>query len=84
MRSPLNSHIAPRLPAARLCSRSKIEAGWWVSRPPAGTLVEKALEAGVNLFDAAGVYAVGDSERFLGEVLRNLGVLRESYCVASC
>jgi predicted oxidoreductase len=42
----------------------------------ASAMVAKAFEAGVNLFDTADVYALGDSERFLGEALRNLGVPR--------
>jgi aryl-alcohol dehydrogenase-like predicted oxidoreductase len=46
-------------------------------------MVAKAFEAGVNLFDTADVYALGDSERFLGEALRNLGERRESYLIAT-
>ena len=49
----------------------------------ASALVAKSFEAGVNLFDTADVYALGDSERFLGEALRNLGVPRESYLIAT-
>jgi aryl-alcohol dehydrogenase-like predicted oxidoreductase len=46
-------------------------------------LVAKAFEAGVNLYDTADVYALGDSERFLGEALWNRGVPRESYVIAT-
>jgi aryl-alcohol dehydrogenase-like predicted oxidoreductase len=61
------------------------------SYPPLGSLtqqdasamVAKAFEAGVNLFDTADVYALGDSERFLGDAVRNLGVPRESYLIAT-
>ncbi len=49
----------------------------------ANTLVAKAYDAGVTLFDTADVYAVGASERFLGEALRNLGQPRESYVIAT-
>ena len=49
----------------------------------ASALVARAFEAGVNLFDTADVYALGDSERFLGEALRNLDVPRESYLIAT-
>ena len=49
-----------------------------LTQKDASALVAKAFEAGVNLFDTADVYALGDSERFLGEALRNLGVPRES------
>lgn len=33
-------------------------------------VVEAALEAGINFFDTADVYAQGGSERFLGEILK--------------
>ena len=54
-----------------------------LAQKDASALVAKAFEAGVNLFDTADVYALGDSERFLGEALRNLGVPRESYLIAT-
>ena len=54
-----------------------------LTQKDASALVAKAFEAGVNLFDTADVYALGDSERFLGEALRNLGVPRESYLIAT-
>ncbi len=49
----------------------------------ANTLVARAYDAGVTLFDTADVYAVGASERLLGEALRNLGQPRESYVIAT-
>lgn len=49
----------------------------------ANTLVARAYEAGVNLFDTADNYAQGASERFLGEALRGLGVPREKYLIAT-
>jgi aryl-alcohol dehydrogenase-like predicted oxidoreductase len=54
-----------------------------LTRKDADAMVAKAFEAGVNLFDTADVYALGDSERFLGEALRNLGAPRESYLIAT-
>jgi aryl-alcohol dehydrogenase-like predicted oxidoreductase len=54
-----------------------------LTQQDASALVAKAFEAGVNLFDTADVYALGDSERFLGEALRNLSVPRESYLIAT-
>jgi aryl-alcohol dehydrogenase-like predicted oxidoreductase len=49
----------------------------------ANALVARAFEAGVNLFDTADVYAIGESERYLGDALRSLGVPRESYLIAT-
>jgi aryl-alcohol dehydrogenase-like predicted oxidoreductase len=54
-----------------------------LSHEDASAMVSKAFEAGVNLFDTADVYALGESERYLGEALRNLGVPRESYLIAT-
>jgi aryl-alcohol dehydrogenase-like predicted oxidoreductase len=54
-----------------------------LTQKDASAMVAKAFEAGVNLFDTADVYALGDSERFLGEALRNLGAPRESYLIAT-
>src|ERR1700723_1024725 len=54
-----------------------------LTQQDASAMVAKAFEGGVNLFDTADVYALGDSERFLGEALRNLGVPRESYLIAT-
>jgi aryl-alcohol dehydrogenase-like predicted oxidoreductase len=54
-----------------------------LTQQDASELVAKAFEVGVNLFDTADVYSLGDSERFLGEALRSLGVPRESYLIAT-
>jgi hypothetical protein len=45
--------------------------------------VDRAVSTVGNLFDTADVYALGDSERFLGEALRSLGVPPESYLIAT-
>ena len=49
----------------------------------ADALVRAALEAGINFIDTANVYAGGDSERILGQSLRNLGVAREDVVIAT-
>lgn len=54
-----------------------------VGQGDANAMVARAFEAGVNLFDTADRYSLGTSERFLGEALRNLGVARESYLIAT-
>ena len=41
-----------------------------VDRKAGRQLMETAHEAGVNFFDNAEVYAAGESERIMGEVLR--------------
>jgi len=42
-----------------------------------------AYDYGVNFFDNAEVYANGESERIMGEVLKELGWPRDSYIVSS-
>ena len=46
-------------------------------------LVGQALDAGVNFFDTADVYADGLSEQITGQALRNLKVPREQVVVAT-
>ena len=54
-----------------------------VEQGDADRLVETALAAGVNFIDTADVYSEGNSERMLGQSLRNLGVRRESVVIAT-
>lgn len=49
----------------------------------ADLLVKAALDAGINLFDTANVYANGRSEEILGQSLKNLGVPREDVVIAT-
>jgi aryl-alcohol dehydrogenase-like predicted oxidoreductase len=48
----------------------QLAAVYKVGADLAQALVERALEAGVNLFDTADVYAGGESETLLGAALR--------------
>jgi aryl-alcohol dehydrogenase-like predicted oxidoreductase len=45
--------------------------------------VKAAYEAGVNFIDTANVYSLGDSERLLGQALRDLGLPRDELVVAT-
>jgi aryl-alcohol dehydrogenase-like predicted oxidoreductase len=49
----------------------------------ATAMVARALEAGVNLFDTADIYAEGASEGMLGQALRDLAVRREDVVIAT-
>ncbi len=48
----------------------------------AKSIVEKAIEVGINFFDTAAVYGRGLSEQFLGRALKELGV-REDVVIAT-
>jgi voltage-dependent potassium channel beta subunit len=74
-------HSGLRLSALGL--GSWLTFGRTVDAPAAQTLMRTAYEAGVNLFDNAEAYACGESERVMGQALRELGWPRDSYCVST-
>ncbi|MFC4256507.1 aldo/keto reductase [Altererythrobacter xixiisoli] len=49
----------------------------------ADALVRAAVDAGVNFIDTANVYAGGESERILGQSIRNLGLSRDELVIAT-
>jgi aryl-alcohol dehydrogenase-like predicted oxidoreductase len=49
----------------------------------ADALVRTALDAGINFIDTANMYAGGESERILGQSLRNLGINRDDVVIAT-
>jgi aryl-alcohol dehydrogenase-like predicted oxidoreductase len=49
----------------------------------ADELVKTAVDGGVNFFDTANVYSGGRSEEILGQSLRNLGLPRDQYVLAT-
>lgn len=49
----------------------------------ADALVKTAIDAGVNFIDTANIYAGGESERILGQSLKNLGLLRDDVLIAT-
>lgn len=63
-------------------------AGMWgaigaVDQKGVDGMVGRALAAGVNFIDTADVYSFGQSERMVGQALRNLGVKRSDVVVAT-
>ncbi len=68
---------------------SELSFGSWVTygrqmnNDAARECMTAAYEAGVNFFDNAEVYARGDSERIMGEVLKEVGWRRASYVVST-
>jgi aryl-alcohol dehydrogenase-like predicted oxidoreductase len=63
-------------------------AGMWgaigaVGQKGVDEMVGRALVAGVNFIDTADVYSFGQSERMVGQALRNLGVKRSDVVVAT-
>jgi voltage-dependent potassium channel beta subunit len=68
---------------------SALSYGAWVTfghqlgRGEARELIAQCLDAGVNFFDNAEVYAQGEAERIMGDVLVDLRVPRDAFCVSS-
>src|ERR1700721_2521672 len=54
-----------------------------VGQASADGLVKTAIGGGVNFFDTANVYSGGRSEEILGQSLRNLGVPRDQFVLAT-
>ncbi|MGN6499141.1 MAG: aldo/keto reductase [Tsuneonella sp.] len=46
-------------------------------------LVKQALDAGINFIDTANVYTRGQSERFTGQALKDLGIARSDVVIAT-
>jgi aryl-alcohol dehydrogenase-like predicted oxidoreductase len=54
-----------------------------VGQASADELVKTAIDGGVNFFDTANVYSAGRSEEILGQSLRNLGLPRDQFVLAT-
>ncbi len=76
------------LKVSRLCLGmmtygSKKWREWVLEEEEAKPFVGRALEAGINFFDTADVYSLGESERVTGSLLKHFGVKRENVVVAT-
>jgi aryl-alcohol dehydrogenase-like predicted oxidoreductase len=63
-------------------------SGFWskigtVDQAGADDLIKSSLEAGINFFDTADVYSEGESEKTLGQSLKNLNIARKDVVIAS-
>ena len=56
---------------------------WVLTEEEARPFVQRALDAGINFFDTADVYSLGESETITGNLLRHFGVKRENVIVAT-
>ncbi|MBI3167428.1 MAG: aldo/keto reductase [Chloroflexi bacterium] len=56
---------------------------WVLDEEAAKPFVKRALDAGINFFDTADVYSLGESEKITGNLLRHFGVKRENVVVAT-
>lgn len=76
------------LKVSRLCLGmmtygSKAWRAWVLDETEARLFVRRALDAGINFFDTADVYSLGESERITGNLLKAFGVRRENVVIAT-
>jgi aryl-alcohol dehydrogenase-like predicted oxidoreductase len=62
--------------------------GFWkaigtVDQSGADELIKTSSEAGINFFDTADVYSEGESEKILGQSIRNLNLARKDVVIAT-
>ncbi|MDR6839860.1 potassium channel beta subunit family protein [Pseudoxanthomonas sacheonensis] len=68
---------------------SALSFGAWVTfggqigRSEARNLIAAAYDNGINFFDNAEVYAKGEAEKVMGDVIADLRLPRDGYCVSS-
>jgi aryl-alcohol dehydrogenase (NADP+) len=76
------------LKVSRLCLGmmtygSKKWRKWVLEEEEARPFIKRALDAGINFFDTADVYSLGESERVLGNSLKAFDVQRETVVIAT-
>jgi aryl-alcohol dehydrogenase-like predicted oxidoreductase len=54
-----------------------------VGQAAADELVKTSIESGINFFDTADVYTEGESEKILGQSLKNLKIARQQVVIAT-
>ncbi|MGE8065021.1 aldo/keto reductase [Pseudomonas sp. NPDC089569] len=64
------------------------DAGIWkaiggLGQPEADDLIRHAVQAGINFIDTADVYSFGQSERLVGQALRNLDIKRSDVVLST-
>lgn len=71
------------LKVSALSLGSWVTFGKQVEMTEAKTLLKTAYDAGVNFFDNAEGYEAGESEKIMGEVIKSLGLSRDTFAVSS-
>ena len=76
------------LKVSRLCLGmmsygSKKWRDWVLEEADARPFFRRALDAGINFFDTADVYSLGESERILGNLLKHFTVKRDLVVIAT-
>jgi aryl-alcohol dehydrogenase-like predicted oxidoreductase len=56
---------------------------WVLEEEESRPIIQRAVEAGINFFDTADVYSLGESERITGKLLREFQPRREELVIAT-
>jgi 1-deoxyxylulose-5-phosphate synthase len=56
---------------------------WVIDYDAAKPFIQRAWELGINFFDSADIYSVGESEVVLGRAIRELGIPRDRIVIAT-
>jgi len=62
---------------------SKEWRNWILSEEEAKPFIERAMDAGINFFDTADVYSLGESEKITGNLMKHFSVKRENVVIAT-
>jgi aryl-alcohol dehydrogenase-like predicted oxidoreductase len=62
---------------------SKTWRPWVLDEEEAKPFVQRALESGINFFDTADMYSLGESERITGKLLKDFGARRDEIVLAT-
>jgi aryl-alcohol dehydrogenase-like predicted oxidoreductase len=79
---PTGTRISP-LCLGMMTYGSKSWREWVLEEDDARPFVQRAIEAGINFFDTADMYSVGESERITGKLLREFQPRREELVIAT-
>src|SRR3982751_92079 len=56
---------------------------WVLDEEASKPFIKKALDAGINFFDTADIYSIGESEVVLGNALKDMAPKRERVVIAT-
>ncbi len=65
------------------CMSFGSQQDWMLPEEPSRAIIRRAVEAGINFFDTANVYSIGESEEILGRALKDFGVRRDEAVIAT-
>ncbi|PMD22352.1 aldo-keto reductase-like protein [Hyaloscypha hepaticicola] len=57
--------------------------GWTIPEAEALPIIKRAFDLGINTWDTADIYSIGDSERIIGKALREYKIPRERVVILS-